>query len=318
MKEEKRNFKVYMHIAPNGKKYIGITGGKVSRRWRKDGTGYKGQAFYNAIKKYGWDNFEHIIISDNLTQKEACQMEIDLIKKYKTTNKKHGYNRSTGGEISSVGSRWTQKQYKKFTKPIIQYTLDGKFVKEWNFLREIEESLGYSSTDISSCCLKKLRTSNGYVWRHRGDKFSLNENYDMIYQFTLNGEFIEQFRMIKDASQKIKCDHNSISKVCSYKIKQAGGYTWRRQSDPIFDKYKLGSKELKELIKKQTVPSNAKIRINQYSLDGIYIKTWESCRSIDKGLKVSRSTVVACCKGERLTAGGYKWKYAQSSHVSIS
>ena len=43
-------YKVYMHICPNGKKYIGITQQDVLKRWNY-GNGYKGCVlFYKAIK----------------------------------------------------------------------------------------------------------------------------------------------------------------------------------------------------------------------------------------------------------------------------
>ena len=57
-----------MHISPSNKKYIGITKQKVNKRW-KNGNGYKTQQyFYRAIEKYGWDNFQHIIIAKGLTK----------------------------------------------------------------------------------------------------------------------------------------------------------------------------------------------------------------------------------------------------------
>jgi hypothetical protein len=48
-------YTVYMHVFPNGKKYVGITSQDVSRRWR-DGEGYEGQVVYGAILKYGWNS----------------------------------------------------------------------------------------------------------------------------------------------------------------------------------------------------------------------------------------------------------------------
>jgi group I intron endonuclease len=98
------NYTVYMHKNKiNGKVYIGITKQKINSRWRK-GKGYKDCKFRNAIDKYGWDNFEHIILFENLTKKEACNKEIELIKKYNSTNRKYGYNISTGGDSGSVGT----------------------------------------------------------------------------------------------------------------------------------------------------------------------------------------------------------------------
>ena len=61
------NYTVYMHKNKiNGKVYIGITSQQpVKRRWRK-GSCYKNcNKFYKAIQKYGWNNFEHIILFEN-------------------------------------------------------------------------------------------------------------------------------------------------------------------------------------------------------------------------------------------------------------
>lgn len=59
-------YSIYIHLNKiNDKKYIGITCKKPEIRWA-NGLGYKKQPFWNAITKYGWDNFEHIIIKDNL------------------------------------------------------------------------------------------------------------------------------------------------------------------------------------------------------------------------------------------------------------
>lgn len=88
---------VYVHINKvNGKKYVGITSRKINYRWNS-GKGYKSQPkFYNAICKYGWDNFDHEIISSNLTENEAKNFEILLIDKLDSV--KNGYNQTYGGE----------------------------------------------------------------------------------------------------------------------------------------------------------------------------------------------------------------------------
>lgn len=87
------NYKVYIHIFPNNKVYIGVTGKKnVKTRWNS-GYGYKNNEYMtNAIMKYGWNNIRHIVLYDNLSKEQAEQIEKDLIKKYKATNKRYGYN----------------------------------------------------------------------------------------------------------------------------------------------------------------------------------------------------------------------------------
>lgn len=80
------NWVIYCHINKvNGKRYIGQTKLKLEERW-KNGEGYKGcSLFYKAIQKYGWDNFEHIILEDNISSQEAAnQKEAYYIKLYHT------------------------------------------------------------------------------------------------------------------------------------------------------------------------------------------------------------------------------------------
>ena len=93
-------FSLYMHVAPNGKTYIGITSKRPVKRWA-NGDGYRYNThFYSAIKKYGWNKFEHIIIISNLTKEQAKQLEIDFIKGFDSSNQKMGYNITSGGNTT--------------------------------------------------------------------------------------------------------------------------------------------------------------------------------------------------------------------------
>jgi len=94
-----KKYIVYMHKnIINDKIYIGITCREPQKRWNY-GRGYQQNRFFeNAIQKYGWKNFEHIILYENLPEEEAKAKEIELISKYKSNNRKCGYNISSGGE----------------------------------------------------------------------------------------------------------------------------------------------------------------------------------------------------------------------------
>ena len=78
---EPRIWSVYVHTnKQNGKKYVGITSAKPERRWN-NGLGYlQCSAMNNAIRKYGWDGFEHFVFPDKYTKTEACLLERMLIK----------------------------------------------------------------------------------------------------------------------------------------------------------------------------------------------------------------------------------------------
>lgn len=90
------NWKVYMHKSPSGKVYIGITKRDLEIRWA-NGEGYKTcPIFYNAIRKYGWENIEHRLLFENLNDISAKLIEIDLIYYYKSIDM--SYNLTDGGQ----------------------------------------------------------------------------------------------------------------------------------------------------------------------------------------------------------------------------
>lgn len=94
---------VYKHVFPNGKIYIGITSQTNPWvRWGKNGCGYRNHyPIWYAIQKYGWENIQHEILVENLSENEAKQKEIELIAKFDSTNHKYGYNVSPGGDSVS-------------------------------------------------------------------------------------------------------------------------------------------------------------------------------------------------------------------------
>lgn len=133
---EENNYKVYMHICPNGKKYIGITKRKPNKRWQ-NGYGYKTQKhFYRAIQVYGWNNIKHIILFDNLNYQQACDKEVELIKLFNTNNYNYGYNVSSGGE-GNKGNKIKETQ-----KNILRKALKGnKNAKGYKHTKEEKEKM---------------------------------------------------------------------------------------------------------------------------------------------------------------------------------
>jgi hypothetical protein len=63
---------VYYHRNKiNGKYYVGISK-NTKQRWSSNGRQYVGSRhFWKAIQKYGWDNFDHVILIENLEKEQA-------------------------------------------------------------------------------------------------------------------------------------------------------------------------------------------------------------------------------------------------------
>ena len=86
-----KTYTVYRHISPNGKMYVGITSLSPNLRW-KNGHGYKQQYFAKAIKKYGWENFDHEILYSGVSKERALYLEGMFSEIYRSTDPLHGYN----------------------------------------------------------------------------------------------------------------------------------------------------------------------------------------------------------------------------------
>ena len=161
-----KGYTVYIHTNKvNGKSYVGQTKCEdLTRRWT-GGHGYEGcPYFYNAIKKYGWNGFTHIILETGLTKEEADEKEIAYIKQYKTTDPEHGYNIKSGGHHDGT---LTESSKAKFSiiyagenspvkKSVDLYDLNGKFFRTFITSTEASKFLGCSLGALSTKCKKKV------------------------------------------------------------------------------------------------------------------------------------------------------------------
>ena len=113
------NYKVYVHINKINKKiYIGQTCNDFQRRCGTNGRNYKHSThFYNAIQKYGWDNFEHVILISNISLAMANIIEEELIKKYDSMNNKKGSNMVAGGNNKKMRQESIEKRAEKNRHP---------------------------------------------------------------------------------------------------------------------------------------------------------------------------------------------------------
>lgn len=102
---------IYIHTNQiNGKVYIGQTK-NIENRWMNQGEKYKySPRFWSAIQCYGWDNFSHEILKDNLSKEEADKQEIYYINKYDSTNLDKGYNLTKGGTGGDTHVAWLEER----------------------------------------------------------------------------------------------------------------------------------------------------------------------------------------------------------------
>ena len=64
---------------------------------------------------------------------------------------------------------WCTAQYNhdySLSKQVEQYDLSGNYIATWKSTVEIQRQLGFDQSSISKCCLGKLKTSHGYIWKY--------------------------------------------------------------------------------------------------------------------------------------------------------
>lgn len=264
---------VYIHISPNNKYYVGITSRKPEKRW-KGGSGYKNNKhFYNAIQKYGWDNFQHEIIASNITEQEAENFEILLIEKLKSNNPLFGYNITSGGEgslgISRCGAE--NSMYRK-------HHTDETRKKMSDAKKEYYKKLGY-------------------------------KNFRPIYQFSLNGTFIKEYCSVKDVCEELGFSTSVVSRSCSREINTAYGYIWvyKDMVDNINDFIREAIQRLKQ--GKSNRGKNRNKPVGLYDLNGNCLGEYDSASNLARHLGLSASYIAASCSNQSVIQGKYLCEY---------
>lgn len=165
---------VYMHKNKiNGKIYIGITN-DPKRRWKNGGIEYKPhdgriteRPFWNAICKYGFDNFEHIIIENNLTKEEAFEKEKYYISKYKSRERNIGYNIACGGNGGKIyiehpkgmkNKHHTKEWGEEHSKHIKEAAKRGAYKNMWKEKEHPRGMLGKHHTEEFKQKLRSIPT----------------------------------------------------------------------------------------------------------------------------------------------------------------
>lgn len=201
-----KKYIIYLHRNKiNGKCYIGQTCQSPHERWGQNGSGYKSQEyFYRAIKKYGWDNFDHIILEQDIDELEVNLKEV-FWSGYYHSLAPEGYNLKVGGQFhylesdknkeirsSAMKKNWQDKNYRK--------NISKKRKEEWN------------DPAVRKKCLQNLdRTGLGGKARRKAVQCV---ETGIIYEST------------REAERATGISHTNISQVCNGKRKTAGKFHW--------------------------------------------------------------------------------------------
>ncbi len=230
----------------------------------------------------------------------------------------------TGNRKSAGGYKWEffdeklrpiivpkiRKKTIRSSKLILQYDLNGNFLKEFSSVNEASSITGVGNDSVYVSCNTNNCRGGNYLW-----KFKENNNIPIkikpyisdvkkIIQFSLKGEQLNIFNSIKEIHELLNINQRAIHHCCRTKLQNAsaGGYMWR-----YFD-----VKLLNQIIKPYTgqSPLKQKRKVSQFSIDGNHIKNYDSIKIAFEETGVDHRDISKVCTGKSETAGGYIWKYA--------
>lgn len=207
----------------NGKIYIGQSI-DIQYRWKQhlkalNDNKYSHLKIYQAFKKYGIENFSFEII-EQCTENDLDEREKYWIKYYDSYNS--GYNMTIGGtggdikryDIEKIQKMWDQGYRTNDIKEAIGCSLTT-----------IHKRLhGYKDFNYASSRLRNFNYAQQY-----GQVIQSTALRTSIYQYELNGKYVQEFKSIKDAAAAMNGQSDSISMVLSGKRKTAFGYFWSRE-----------------------------------------------------------------------------------------
>lgn len=215
-----KSYIVYLHINKINKKvYVGITHYTCNPniRWG-NGLNYKGSVkFYNAILKYGWENFEHIILCKTSRDK-AIILERALIHFYKS--KGNSYNIAEGGEGSN--------SFSEDTRVKLSNKLKGRKRKPESINATVTSRKLKNNYNRNPYWLRRPMggRNNPMFGKHLSEEVK-SKKYKKILQFNKNGEFIKEYESIKAASVALSISSTNIVSALKGRSKTAANYIWR-------------------------------------------------------------------------------------------
>lgn len=126
--------------------------------------------------------------------------------------------------------------------------------------------------------------------------------HDIIYQFS---SLADRSREICDANTNYRYVQNSICRVLTGKRKSYKGCIWVTQED--YSEQNINWEHINSTTHKRRA-------VEQYTLDGEYIDTYDSCNG--RACIVFNDTsknkhIHACCMGQRKTAYGFIWRFEE-------
>lgn len=248
-----------------GKYYIGKHNGK-NPNYKGSGTDWMIDC-KKYVKKWKEDVITEILEYVDDSEKLKLR-ETYWLKEFDAANDILSYNRSNisqGCHITKESTKILQHNSSPKKIKILQYNLNGGFMKLWDSLASAGKYYNISTGDLCCCCKGKQQTVKGYIWKYFTENYSNNiekkepysktkeyrkacslrmigkkwptEHFEFrrkpIYQLDKKENIIEKFNSIRDACLQFGLDiekiESNIGGCLRNKQKTAYGFKWKYQ-----------------------------------------------------------------------------------------
>ena len=167
------------------------------------------------------------------------------------------------------------------------------FIPNPNNLPEINHINEFRKDDNSVSNLEWISYLDNRCYGTRLARVADSQSFE-TYQYDLEGNLINTFYSIKEASRRTGVSDTNIGECCNGKAITAGGYIWRNNHNPNV-----------------ILPENKHIKsVDQYDIKTLeMIKTYNTIKEAAEEKNITASLITSCCKRKIHTAGGYIWRY---------
>ena len=254
-----KNNKIYVgvHGTETPNEFDGYIGNGININIRKSLNNPK-EPFEFAVKKYGFHAFKRTTIAIFDTIDEALDLEADIVNE-EFVKRKDTYNIALGGGLPPI-----------ISKTIYQYSLEGKFIKEWTSIIEAANFFKISASNIGKAVLYK-RTSNKYLWSdYKVEQldlslFNIYSPEIPVFVYDSYGKFVKKYKSVAQCAKELNTSLAHVQRSIKLGNMTCGYYIST------------------ELVSQFQKPKQTRLQglVHQYDLNGKYIKSYNSIKEVE-------------------------------------